>query len=149
MQITRDTHLKVAFFMWALVGFGLLTAGSFFLFGFRSLSLLDSAKPTPGLAEGIALGIALVLGFIKGNLVLRKLAKKYITRIKQLPETSPIYMTFSRKSWVMIVGMIAIGRIIRALGAPHLIIGAVYVAVGFALILGCRTYLEGPHTNQI
>ncbi len=148
MQITRETHLKVAFITWGLVGTGLLIAGGFFLFGGRSLSVLDGAKPSPGLTEAIGLVIALGLGFIKGNIVLKKLAKKYSARIQQLPEISPIYMTFSRKSWIMVVGMIVLGRLIRAFGAPHLVVGVIYVAVGFALVLGSRAYLEGPQSSH-
>ncbi len=146
MEIKRETHLKLAFTMWGLVGSGLFIAGSVFLFGSRSLSVLSNEASNPGLAEGLGFLIALVLGFIKGNLVLKKLAKRYIVRIQGLPEISPLYMTFSRKSWIMIAGMIVIGRTIRALGAPHLVIGVVYVAVGFALVLGSRTYLQGMNT---
>ncbi|MFQ5597990.1 MAG: hypothetical protein ACE5GK_08065 [Nitrospiria bacterium] len=149
MEISRNTHLKIAFFMWGLVGTGLLIAGSFFLFGDRSLSVLDSAKPTPGMTEGLGLAIALVLGFVKGHLVLKKVARKYILRIKSLPETSPFYKTFSVKSWLMIPGMMLIGRIVRTVGAPPLVIGVIYVAVGFALILGSRMYIETPQTHGV
>lgn len=140
MNITRETHLKVAFGMWGLVGTGLLIAGSFFLFG-RSLSVLNDGLSDPGLTEVIGLVIGLIIGFIKGNFVFKQLAKKYIARIQSLPETSAIYMTFSAKSWIMILGMMTLGRIIRALGTPHYVIGTIYIAVGFALVLGSRNYL--------
>ena len=147
MNITKETHLKVAFCMWGLVGTGLLIAGSFFLFG-RSLSVLNDGLSDPGLNEGIGLVIGLIIGFIKGNFVFKKLARKYIARIQSLPETSPIYMTFSGKSWIMILGMMALGRIIRALGAPPIVIGTIYIAVGFALVLGSRHYLSSHHTKE-
>ncbi len=148
MQVTRETHLRVAFFMWGLVGTGLLIAGSYFLFGARSLSVLDGAKPKPGLTEAIALILALGVGFIKGNLVLKKVARKYSARIEKLPETSPIYMTFSPKSWILVAGMMALGRITRSIGAPPLVVGVIYVAVGFALVLGSLTYLERPQAQH-
>ncbi len=133
--------------MWGLVGTGLLIAGTFFLFG-RSLSVLNDGLSDPGLKEGVGLVIGLVIGFIKGNFVFKKLARKYIARIQSLPEASPFYMTFSGKSWIMIGGMMALGRIIRALGAPHFVIGTIYVAVGFALVLGSRNYLLNQKTTQ-
>ena len=148
LQVTRETHLKLAFITWGLVGSGLLIAGAFFLFGDFTRSDYGMESPAPGMTEGIGLVIGLALGFIKGNFVLRKIARKYSARIKALPETSPVYMTFSPKSWIMVLGMILLGRTIRALGAPHLIIGVIYVAVGFALIMGCRTYIAGPHSSQ-
>ncbi len=140
MNIKRETHLKVAFLMWGLVGTGLLISGAIFLFGNRSLSVFGEGRPGPGFTEAIGLAIALTIGFIKGNLVLKKLARKYIARIKTLPEKSPVYMTFSPKSWVMVVGMMLLGKIVRSVGAPHLVIGVIYLAVGFALVLGAQAY---------
>ncbi len=147
MQITRNTHLKVAFFIWGLVGTGLLIAGGAFLFGDRSLSVLNGETAVSWQAEGIGLAIAGLIGFIKGRFVLTKVARKYIARIKTLPESSPFYMTFSRKSWVMVGGMMLLGRVIRAMGAPHLVVGSIYVAVGFALVLGSRTYINTSKTQ--
>lgn len=141
LNISKETHFKVAFFWWGLVGTGLLIAGSIFLFGGRSLSVLNTGPTAPSKAEWAGLAIALCLGFIKGNFVFKKIARKYMKRIEQLPEKSPLYRTFSLKSWGLILFMIVLGRTIRALGAPHLIIGTIYVAVGLALVLGSRTYL--------
>ncbi len=146
MQLTRNAHLKVAFFIWGLVGTGLLIAGGAFLFGDRSLSVLNGETAVSWTSEIIGLSIALVIGFIKGRFVLTKVARKYIARILSLPESSPFYMTFSIKSWVMVVGMILLGRIIRAMGAPALVVGSIYVAVGIALIIGCRTYINSSQT---
>ncbi|MFQ5781300.1 MAG: hypothetical protein ACE5HN_11025 [Nitrospiria bacterium] len=144
MKVSKETHLKLAFFLWGLVGTGLLVAGGVFLFGDRSLSILKAGQASSGLAEWGGLAVALAVGFIKGRFVLTKIALKYMSRIDHLPDESPVYMTFSLKSWTLILLMIAIGRTIRFLGAPHLIIGTVYIAVGFALVLGSRTYLTGP-----
>jgi len=143
MQVTRETHLKLAFFLWALVGTGLLIAGGIFLFGNRSMSEIDPAAGSVGLAQVIGLAIALPLGFVKGNFVLPKIARKNIARIEQLPEESPFYMTFSLKSWLLILSMMLIGTVIRLMGAPHVVRGTIYVAVGLALVLGSRAYLVG------
>lgn len=131
MMVARSTHLKVASGIWGIVGFGLFTAGLFFSFG----SVI-------GIAEGVSFVIALIIGFVKGKFVLPKVARKNIARIEALPEQSPVYMTYSAKSWMLVLGMILIGRTIRFLGAPHFVIGAIYVAVGIALLLGSRVYLE-------
>lgn len=138
----------MAFFIWGLVGTGLLIAGGAFLFGNRSLSVLNGEMAVSWQAEIIGVAIALVIGFIKGRFVLTKVARKYIARILTLPESSPFYMTFSPKSWFMVLGMMLLGRLIRALGAPHLLVGSIYVAVGFALVLGCLTYIKTPQARQ-
>ncbi|MEK7703027.1 MAG: hypothetical protein AAB317_03605 [Nitrospirota bacterium] len=143
MMVSRDTHLKVAAGLWGTVGFCLLMAGLIFLFGNRSVSTLPGSTNEIGMAERIGFVIALIIGFVKGQIVLPKVAAKNITRIHALPESSPLFMTFSVKSWMLVLGMILLGRLIRALGAPHFIVGAIYLAVGIALLLGSRVYLKG------
>lgn len=143
MQVTRETHLKLAFFLWAAVGTGLLITGGIFLFGNRSMSTIDANPSSVGMTEVVCLVIALAIGFGKGNFVLPKIARKNIARIEQLPAESPFYMTFSVKSWMLILSMMLIGTVIRLMGAPHIVRGTIYVAVGFALALGSRAYLVG------
>ncbi len=142
MNISRESHLKFAFVIWVLVGTGLLSAGSMFLFGGRMLPLTDIS--CSGIMEWSGLLIAFVLGFLKGKFVLTKIGRKNIARIEQLPDASPFYRTFSLRSWMLVLLMIVIGRTIRFLGAPYLVVGVIYIAVGFALLLGSRTYLERP-----
>jgi hypothetical protein len=141
MIVSRGTHLKMAAGLWGMVGFGLLMAGLVFLFGHRTMSTLPGSGEEVGITEGISFMIALIIGVVKGKKVLPKVAKKNIARIEALPERSPFYMTYSAKSWMLVLGMIVIGRAIRALGAPHFVVGAIYVAVGIALLLGSCVYL--------
>lgn len=149
MEVSRETHLRLAFILWALVGTGLLIAGGIFLFRDRTMSELDPARGTPGIVEGIGFVIALAVGFAKGNFVLPKIARKNVARIEQLPERSPFYMTFSLKSWILIASMMLIGTVIRLLGASYFIRGVIYVAVGFALVLGSRGYLLAPSVHPV
>jgi len=143
MHVSRSTHLKMAAGLWGMVGLGLLTAGLIFLFGHQTMGTLSGDGSAIGMTEGICFVVALIVGFAKGKWVLPKVAKKNIARIEALPEQSPAYLTFSAKSWMLVLGMIVIGRTIRFLGAPHFIVGAIYVAVGIALLLGSRVYLNG------
>jgi len=140
LNITRKTHLKIAFMTWALVGAGLFIFGLNALFG-HPLSLLNSGQVKPGLAEGLGLALALTVGFFKGNFVLKKIAFKYVSRIQRLSDLSPFYMTFSPKNWILVIGMMTLGRLVRTFGPSPFVIGVIYVTVGFALVLGARTYL--------
>jgi len=132
VQVTRQTHLRLAFCLWAAVGFGLLTAG------LRWISGSDATT----MSVGLGLAVALLLGVVKGGLVLPKIARKNIARIHLLPIQSPVYCTFSVKSWALVLLMILIGRGLRAVGLPLFFIGLIYVAVGLALLLGSRTYVR-------
>lgn len=142
MQITREAHLKIAFMTWALVGTGLLVFGMNTLFG-RSLGVLNDGSTHSGFAEAVGVVVALTIGFLKGNFILKKVALKYISRIQMLSEMSPFYMTFAPKNWILVVGMMSLGKLIRTFASSHLVIGVIYVTVGFALVLGARTYLMG------
>ncbi len=147
MKITRKAHLKIAFMTWGLVGTGLLIFGLNALLG-HSLSLLNFTQVKPGLAEGLGLALALTVGFFKGNFVLKKIALKYISRIQRLSDLSPFYMTFAPKNWILVIGMIILGRLVRTFGPSPFVIGVIYVTVGFALVLGARTYLAGHPLPQ-
>lgn len=138
IQVSRPVHLKLAFLIWALVGAGLMTAGVRFV-------IVSNAS---GLATGVGCVLALAVGFAKGSFVLPKIARKNSARIHQLPVKSPLYTTFSPKSWLLVLLMIAIGRTIRALGGAPLFVGVIYLAVGFALLLGSRTYLTGAQASD-
>ena len=131
-QVTREAHLRLAFGLWAVVGVGLLTAGLRWV--------LQSDAATTSVWLGLV--AALLLGGVKGGLVLPKIARKNIARIHLLPITSPIYCTFGVKSWVLVLTMILLGRGLRIAGLPLFFAGVLYVAVGLALLLGSRTYLQ-------
>ena len=142
MMVSRQTHLKIATVLWGIVGFGLLMAGLIFLFGNRTMSILPGEPSGIGVTEGISFVIALMLGLIKGQFVIKKVGRKNRARIESLPEPSGFHMTFSAKSWILVLGMILLGRLIRFAGAPAFIVGAIYVAVGVALLIGSTVYLE-------
>jgi hypothetical protein len=142
MMVSRKTHLTIAAILWGLVGFGLLMAGLFFLFGNRGMGTLPGQEAGIGTTELIALIVAVLLGGAKGKFVITKVGKKNRARIESLPEVSPVYTTFSGKSWVMVLGMILLGRLIRLGGASPVAVGAIYVAVGVALLIGSRVYLQ-------
>jgi hypothetical protein len=129
--MTHAGHLKIAFFIWFVVGAGLLIAGGRFTWG------ADVSQT----GKIVAVVVGAAIGFGKGSFVLPKVAKKNVDRIRQLPTESPIYGTFSLKSWGLVLMMILLGRGLRAAGLPPVFVGAIYMAVGFALILGSRGYL--------
>jgi len=133
MNVTHKIHCRIAFFVWAAVGLGLFAAGSFFFFrGAAENSLFFN------ITGGV---LALVIGFVKGNFVLRKVACRNLDRINGLPTHSSIFATFSVKNWLLVLLMIVIGRTIRLFGTPDSMIGVIYLAVGLALGSGSRFYL--------
>ena len=140
MRVHHHVHLKLAFALWGIVGLSLFIVGIVFLtVGESGLHPVQAGL----LVFGIALGIA------KSRFVLNKIARKNIKRIFSLPQRSHVLSTFSLRSWILVLAMILLGRLIRFLGAPYPVIGVIYVAVGFGLALSSRRYLfDGPSIQE-
>ncbi len=135
MLVSRSTHSKIAFFIWAVVGLSLSLAGACFL----QTSLEEGSF---SFLQWAGLWGAVALGLIKGLFVLPKVADRNTCRMRELPDQSPLYTTFSLRSWILVLVMILMGRLIRAMGASPFVMGAIYIAVGMALLLASRAYLQ-------
>ncbi len=84
--------------------------------------------------------IALVLGVVKGHLVLDGVARKAVARIRARGRERCLFGFFSWKAWLLIVVMMGGGILLRNTGAPPELLGVAYMAVGTALVYGDSTY---------
>ena len=95
----------------------------------------------------------LVVGYIKGRLVFRKTAMRYLDRIASLPNPSRVRQLYGVSSYILLALMIGLGISLRRLGVPEEIRGTILVAVGSGLIQGATTIfravtrLAGPVTT--
>ena len=121
--VSIRTHLLLGALIWTMVGFLLLTNG------FR-LVLLEGH-----LWYGL---IGLLLGTAKTLFVLDRLARKNIQRIKEFEDKVCFGSVYSLKTWFMVAAMIVLGRYLRTTVLPGEIIGLIYTAVGWALMLTSR-----------
>jgi len=122
-SVSRKTLLFVGAFFWSTVGFFLLIRGGKFL------------------AEGdhyVMLGVALVVGTVKGLLVFEKSARKNISRILLRGDNSCLGGVYSFKAWGVILAMIFLGRFLRTSHIAHHIYGFVITAVGWGLLVASR-----------
>ncbi len=125
-------HLFLAALIWSVVGFFLLTNG-FFL-----ISVQDH------LWYGAA---GLVLGTAKTFFILDRVARKNVNRIKNFEDKVCIGSVYSWKTWVLVAAMIGLGRFLRTTLLPGEIVGLIYTAVGWALMLASRLmWLEWKRT---
>ena len=91
------------------------------------------------------LPVAIVLGLLKGVVLLRRSATDAIARINSLSEHSPVWQLYSPATYLLILGMIGAGTAFRWAGIHwHLTssVGALYLVIGIALIAGSRTYWQ-------
>jgi hypothetical protein len=81
---------------------------------------------------------ALLIGTAKSLLVLDKTARKSLARIMQLNDNTCIGAVYSWKTWLLVALMMASGITMRRLTEPGMVIGTIYLAIGWALFLSSR-----------
>ena len=130
--ISVRTHLFLAALIWSVVGFFLL------INGFVLISLQNH------LWYGV---VGLILGTAKTFFILDRVAQKNVKRIKEFEDKVCIGSVYSWKTWVMVAAMIALGRLLRTTVLPGEVVGLIYTAVGWALMLASRLmWLEWKRT---
>jgi len=117
-------HLLLAATLWTVVGAALA------FFGGRWALVLESTW------VWVCLGFAAVVGLAKGRFVLHKTADRIIRRIVSRGDGRCVGGFLSPKTWLVVLCMMAAGRLLRTGLVPRVTVGMVYVAVGVALLLG-------------
>jgi hypothetical protein len=119
-------QLLLAGAMWSCVGAGLFSVGTYWL--------LKNGE-TKGF---ILLIIAAALGLGKALLVLDRTTLRNITRVKARGEDRCFGGFLSPRVWILVIGMMLLGRILRTVGLPKPILGLIYGAVGIGLLFSSR-----------
>ena len=120
---SRMTMLLIAALFWTVVGCGLMA---------RGIVILSQD------GHYLLMVVAVCLGTMKALLVFEKSARKNVARIQEKEEGSCLGGIFSFKSWLLILVMIALGRLLRLSGLHLGIYGVIVLAVGWGLFLASR-----------
>jgi hypothetical protein len=80
----------------------------------------------------------MVLGSVKSFFILDRVARKNLIRIKEFEDKACIGSVYSWKTWVLVAAMIGLGRFLRTTVLPGEVVGFIYTAVGWALMLSSR-----------
>ena len=112
--------------MWSCVGAGLFAVGTYWL-------LKDGE--TRGF---VLLAVAAGLGLGKASLVLDRTTASNIDRVKSRGEDRCFGGFLSPRVWIIVIGMMLLGRILRTIGLPKPILGLIYGAVGIGLLYSSR-----------
>ena len=121
--VTVRAHLFLAAIIWSVVGFFLLTNGTVLISLGGHLWLVV---------------VGLVLGTAKTFFILDRVALKNVKRIKEFESKVCIGSVYSWKTWLLVAAMIALGRFLRTTILPGEVVGLIYTAVGWALMLASR-----------
>jgi len=118
-----STHLMLAGLIWSVVGCSLMVNGILWV-GMADRSWL------------IILGLA--IGTTKGLFILDRVARKNIKRIHEFEQKACIGSVYSYKTWLLVILMIFMGRILRRTVLAGEVVGVIYIAVGCGLMLSSR-----------
>lgn len=116
------TNLLVAALMWSFIGLYLMVRG------YLLVEVLS----------GIFFALALGLGTLKARLLIERAARKNIARIVARPDGMCLGGVYSWRMWGMVVCMMLGGRLLRNSSVPPQVVGVIYIAVGWALLLSSR-----------
>ena len=119
-------QLWLAAAMWSCVGTGLFSAGAYWL--------LTQAE----VKGWIIMLVAVVLGTGKSLLVLDRTADRNVDRIKLRGEGRCVGGFLSPRIWILVLGMMLLGRLLRTIGLPRPLLGLIYAAVGTGLLFSSR-----------
>ena len=119
-------HLLLAAMMWTVVGALLL------FFGVR----WTWAGGSP--YSGLFLAVAVVAGLLKARFVLRRAAGRTVERIRARGDGYCLGGFLSWQSWLLVLLMMAAGRLLRGGALPRAITGFLYAAVGTALLVAAH-----------
>lgn len=121
--VNRSAHLFAASFLWTAIGTILIV---------RGFNWIGSGT------ERWMVLLALVLGTAKSLLVLDKTAQKSLKRIMEMNDNTCIGAVYSWKTWLLVALMMIFGIIVRRFAEPGMVIGTLYLAIGWALLLSSR-----------
>lgn len=121
--VNQSVLFFVAPFLWSIVGIMLIIRGMHWLESEHQLILLS---------------VALLLGTLKSFFILDKTIKKSVARIAALEDGTCLGAVYSWKSWLLVALMILVGGIVRHVYTPGNLLGTVYCAIGWALLVSSR-----------
>lgn len=122
--VPRQTHLLLAALLWTVVGFVLMVRGSIWLIAGKATLFFFPA---------------ILFGTLKSLFILDKSAKKSIDRIRRLADGSCLGAVYSIKTWLLVLAMMSFGYILRHSGVSPVILGTLYITIGWALLFSSRT----------
>jgi hypothetical protein len=122
-RVGKTVHLFTAPFIWTVIGAMLMIRGA----NWADIS-----------TAGWLMLVAFVAGTAKSIFVLDKAAAKTTQRILDFSSRKCLGAVYSWKTWLLVVLMMGSGIAMRMLTHPGMVIGTLYMAIGWALFLSSR-----------
>ena len=122
-NVSVKTRIFLAALLWSCIGLMLLWRGG---------------NAVVGTGREWLLPVSLLVGSLKSWAILDRVASKNMTRIFDKGEYSCLGGVYSWKTWLLVMGMIVFGRLLRASSLQVWLVGLIYVTVGWSLFWSSR-----------
>jgi hypothetical protein len=119
-------QILIAALMWTLAGACLCIAGAVWALGAHWRHAIA------------ALAIAAIVGALKARFFLDKTARRIVRRIAERGDGRCVGGFLSWRSWLLVAAMVLLGRLLRMSPLPVAWRGAIYFAIGAALMIASR-----------
>lgn len=141
--------IVVSGFSWLLIGVYLMFKG----LNWMTLAMMQQETPAVllwlkelagSLQQGalVLICLSLLVGFIKGRMVLSKTVNRIADRLLLQQEPIPFAKAYDRKYYVILATMMGLGLLFRFLPIAFDIRGAIDVTIGSALMNGSMLYFR-------
>ncbi|MGI6639428.1 MAG: hypothetical protein ACOX4Z_10425 [Desulfobulbus sp.] len=121
--VSRRVHLFAAPAFWTLVACLLI---------YKGWRWLGTASPL------FPVLIALLLGTLKSVLLLDRIARRSLNRILRFGDNTCLGAVYSWKSWLLVVGMVTLGILMRQWCTPGVVLATLYMGIGWSLLFSSR-----------
>lgn len=153
MRCSHKTLIFLSGFAWILIGTLLLSLGIHFILEslrvadvtsgrFSILTFFGRFVSDPANAVIMVVTAALILGYLKGRMVLSKSVDRQLKRIASLPNPAPLRLIYGKGYYMLIAGMILLGTTLRFWPITLDTRGAIDLCIGSALINGAMLYMR-------
>lgn len=147
MKIRHGLAITLSGVLWMAVGILLLLKGFSLLLHpsgqtLPLLSFIQALTKDAEQASLILVSLGLLIGFLKGRLVLAKTASRIIKKILSLPNPCAISSIYGRGYLLLLASMVFLGMLLKWIPVPHDIKGVIDIAIGSALTNGSAFYFR-------
>ncbi|MBF5059950.1 hypothetical protein [Candidatus Neptunochlamydia vexilliferae] len=154
MKLSHRNAILFSGLLWFGVGILLLTKGIGYLVeggnavlagthqGFSLIQQMGRFSNDPKQGALILICLALLVGFFKGRVVLKKTVNRIVNRIRSYPSPISLKEMYPKSYFFLIGGMMGMGMVFKFLSLPLDVKGFVDFTIGAALINGAMLYLR-------
>lgn len=158
MKLSHRNAILFSGLLWLGIGILLLTKGIGYLVeggngvltgnhqGFSLIEKMSYFSKDRQQGALILICVALLLGFFKGRVVLKKTVNRIVNRIHSYPSPISLKEMYPKSYFFLIGGMMGMGMLFKVLPLPLDVKGFIDFTIGAALINGAMLYFRAAFT---